>query len=291
MKLEQKARIYGVIGTLLFQAVLFLLLWFWVLSKAIPGEEHGLSVAIGVDSEGGDDFFEAAPADEVEGLFASSEVEPLPSGVEEFQTQDLEESVVISDIKKEKSQEELYREQELKEQQYQKELERQEELRREAEAKALKEAQDRKAEEIGTRTKNLFGGGGTGGAGNSNTSSGQGTGQSVGNQGNPFGSPDATNREGSGSGSSGNSYSLAGRSLVGELKKPTYNVYEEGKIVVTIIVDKEGAVVSAIVGSGTNIDNPTLRNAAIEAAKKTKFNKITSERHQSGIITYIFKLQ
>jgi len=289
MKFEQKAKIYGVTGTLFIHAAFLLLLWFWVLDKKELREEQGLSVALGVDGGGGNDFFEPAPAGEIEQLLATLDVfEPLPVGVEEFQTQDFEESVAMP-AKEEKTQEELLREQE-----------RQEELRKIAEAKAIKEAQDKKAEEIGNRTKNLFGGGGTGGSGNSNTSSGQGTGQSGGSQGNPFGNPDATNREGSGSGSGSggsgsgsgeNSYSLAGRSLVGGLIKPTYNVYEEGKIVVTVIVDQEGTVVSAIIGSGTNIDNPTLRNAAIEAAKKTKFNKITSEKHQSGIITYMFKLQ
>ncbi len=281
MKLEERAKIYGIIGTLLFYVALFLLLWFWVLVKQEPEEEQGLSVAIGVDDEGGNDFFEPAPASEIEQLLAALDAEPLSTDVEEFQTQDLEESVDMQ-VKKEKTPEELQRERE-----------RQEELRKIAEAKAIKEEQDRKAEEIGNRTRNLFGGSGAGGAGNSNTSTGQGTGQSNGSQGNPFGSPDAADREGiGGAGSSnGHSYSLAGRSLRGELIRPTYTVYEEGKIVVTIIVDKSGAVVNATVGSGTNIDNPTLRKAAIEAAKRTKFNPINSEKNQSGTITYTFKLQ
>ncbi|MDR1729384.1 MAG: energy transducer TonB [Prevotellaceae bacterium] len=280
MKLEQKAKIYGITGTLLFYAALFLLLWFWVLDREELGEEQGLSVAIGVDEEGGNDFFEPAPASEIEQLLAALDAEPLLPETEELQTQDLEESVAIP-AKKEKTPEELQREQE-----------RLEELRKAAEAKALKEAQDKKAEEIGSRTRNLFGGNGAGGSGNSNSSTGQGTGQGSGSPGNPFGSPDAVNREGSGAGSgSGHSYSLAGRSLRGELIRPTYAVSEEGKIVVTIIVNKEGSVVNANIGSGTNIDNHTLRKAAIDAAKKTKFNKINSEKNQSGTITYTFKLQ
>jgi len=280
MKLEQKAKIYGVIGVLLFYAVLFLLLWFWVLDRKEPDEEQGLTVALGVDADGGSDFFEPAPAREIEQLLATLNADPRLVDVEEFQTQDLEESVALP-AKKEKTPEELRRERE-----------HQEELRKIAEAKAIKEAQDKKAEEIGNRARNLFGGGGTGGAGNSNTSTGQGTGQGSGSQGNPFGNPDATNREGEGAGSgSGHSYSLAGRSLVGQLVRPNYTVYEEGRIVVTIIVDKDGSVISANVGSGTNIDNPTLRKAAVEAAQKTKFNKINEGKNQSGTITYTFKLQ
>ena len=250
MQLERKAKIYGVIGTILFLIALFLLLCFSIFSYMISTEEQGLSMQLGVDAEGGSDFFAAAPADYASDLSAYMESEPF-IGEEEFQTQDIEESIALSE-KKEKTPEELRREQELKEQQRQKELERQEEQRKIAEAKALKEAQDKKAEEIGNRTKNLFGGGGAGGAGESNTSSGQGTGQGTGNQGNPFGSPDGTgSREGSGSGTGGNSYSLAGRSLTGSLVKPTYSVYEEGKVVVTIIVDNTGAVINATIGSGT----------------------------------------
>ena len=297
MKLEQRAKVYGVIGTIFFQIALLLLLWFSVLSRTVPYEEQGLSMALGIDAEGGNDFFEASPA-AAEVLSAYMESAP-PVEEEGFQTQDIEKSVAIQSEKKEKSPEELRREQELKEQQRQKELE----LQKADEAKALKDAQNKKAEEIENRTKTLFvtpggegTGGGAGGPGSSNTSSGKGTGKGTGNQGNPFGSPDGTGSgngsgTGSGSGTGGNSYSLAGRTLVGELAKPTYDVYEEGKIVVTIIVNKNGTVISAVVGSGTNIDNPTLRNAAVEAAKKTKFDGITTDKNQSGTITYLFKLQ
>jgi TonB family protein len=290
MELEQRAKIYGAAGTILFHIVLLLLLWFLVMSRIVPNEEEGLAVSIGVDANGGNDFFEPAPASLIEGLLVPSTVNPS-SGAEEFQTQDIEESISAPPQKK-KTEEELRREQELKALQRQKELEWREEQRKIAEAKALQEAQDKKAQEIGNQTKNLFGGNGAGGSGNSNTSSGQGNGQGSGSQGNPFGSPDATrNGEGAGLGTGGNSWSLAGRALNGVLVKPTYNVYEEGKIVVTIIVDKEGMVISAVVGNGTNIDNPILRKAAVEAAQKTKFNKITTEKNQSGTITYLFKLQ
>ncbi len=291
MKLEQKAKIYGVIGTVIFYTVLLLLLCYWILPVKVSSEEEGLSVSLGVDTEGGSDFFEPAPASEIEQSLASLDADPL-SSIEEYQTQEIEESAVMPSSKKEKTAEELLREQEQRELQRRQQLQYQEEQRKIAEAKAIKDAQDKKAQEIGDRAKNLFGGGGSGGAGNSNTSTGQGTGKGTGNQGNPFGNQDAANREGSGVGNGhGHSYSLGGRELVGQLVRPAYTVYEEGRIVVTIIVNQEGSVINASIGSGTNIDNPTLRNSAIEAAKKTKFNKSSSEKNQSGNITYIFKLQ
>ena len=287
MKLEQRAKIYGIIGTLLFHAALLLFLWFWVLSREIP-EEQGLSVMLGVETEGGFDFFEPTPAHQVEGFLAPSYTDPLSPNPEEFLTQDIEESIAMPDTKTE---EELRREQELREQQRRQELERQEEQRRIAEARAQQEARDRRAAEIGNQARNVFGGTGAGGAGNADASTGQGTGQSTGNQGNPFGTPGATGTQGGGVGSGGNSYSLAGRSLVGDLVRPTYNVSEEGRVVVTIIVNSEGAVISATVGAGTNISNPELRRAAVEAAQKTRFNKINTGNNQSGTITYMFRLQ
>jgi len=298
MQLERKAKIYGVTGTILFLIALLLLLWFSVFSYIIPTGEQGLSMQLGVDAEGGNDFFAAAPADYASDLSAYQQSEPF-TGEEELQTQDIEESITLSE-KKEKTPEELRREQEMKEQQRQKELERQEEQRKIAEAKAKKEAQDKAAAEIGNRTKNVFdtGAGGVGGTGDSNTSSGQGgTGKGTGDGGNPFGTLGGTGT-GGGNGTGGNgsravgsSYSLAERERVGEDIKPAYNVSEEGKIVVSIIVDNDGTVITARIGRGTNIDDPTLRSATIEAAQKTKFNKITSDKNQSGTITYIFNLQ
>jgi TonB family protein len=295
MKLEQRAKIYGVIGTILFHIVFLLLLWFLVMLRIVPDEEEGLAVRLGTGG-GGDggssDFFEPVPAYEAPDLPLPPVLAPLSSGEEELQTQNVEESVSLPDSRKKKSEEEIRREQELRTQQQQQELVRQEELRKIAEARAQQEAQDRRAQEIGNQARNVFGGNGAGGSGGSSSSSGQGGGgQGSGTPGNPFGSPDATGTEGSGKGTGSSSYSLAGRELNGALVRPSYSVYEEGKIVVNIIVDKDGAVINAEVGSGTNLDNPTLRNAAKEAARKTKFNKITADKNQSGTITYLFKLQ
>lgn len=87
------------------------------------------------------------------------------------------------------------------------------------------------------------------------------------------------------------SWSLNGRSIVGGMVSPRYNTKEEGTVVVDIIVDKTGEVVSAEIGRGTNIDNKELLSTAVDAAKRTKFSPLKSgTNNQSGRLTYRFKV-
>lgn len=85
---------------------------------------------------------------------------------------------------------------------------------------------------------------------------------------------------------------LEGRSAVGNLPQPTYDIEKAGKVVVTIRVDQLGTVTNAIPGAqGTTVQDATLWKAAQEAALKAKFNKSSdAPAVQEGTITYIFKL-
>ena len=87
-------------------------------------------------------------------------------------------------------------------------------------------------------------------------------------------------------------YNLAGRSLVGNLPTPQGTVQEAGKVVVEIVVDKYGTVTNATVTSkGTTVQNKTMWQQAVAAAKKAKFNSDPSAvTVQTGTITYNFKL-
>ncbi|MCB9018089.1 MAG: TonB family protein [Prevotellaceae bacterium] len=291
MNLYQKSKFCGVIGSVIFHALLLLILLCCSLSRIVPDTEEGLAVSLGVDENGGDGLFEPTPASEIEGSPAPEPPsQPPVSGEEELVTQDIEESYQAPEVKQ-KTKEQLEQERIRREEKKKREQELAEQRRAEAEAKAIKDAQDKKAKEIGNRTKNIFGGNGAGGSGNTESSSGKGNGKGSGSQGNPFGSQEATGAEGSAKSGNGNSWSLGGRSLVGSLSKPVYSAQEEGKVVVSIIVDKSGNVISAEVGRGTNTDNVALRNAAVSAAKKAKFNPIQTDKNQSGTITYNFSLQ
>ena len=87
-------------------------------------------------------------------------------------------------------------------------------------------------------------------------------------------------------------WDLKGRSLsTGHLPRPAYTNQEEGQIVINITVDPDGNIIFAEIGKGTDIGNASMRKSAIDAAKKAKFNKISSANNQSGTITYKYVLK
>ena len=107
------------------------------------------------------------------------------------------------------------------------------------------------------------------------------------------GSPTGNSATGKTSGVGGTgTFDLNGRSLgPGGLPSPIYNVQDEGRVVVTIVVNPQGQVVNASINKRTNTVNPSLRKAAMDAAKKARFNTVSGVENQSGTITYYFKLK
>ena len=86
---------------------------------------------------------------------------------------------------------------------------------------------------------------------------------------------------------------LAGRTVVGSLPLPGYGVQKSGRVVVRILVDREGNVTDAIPGEeGTSVQDRSLWSAAKQAALQTHFNaNPKAPISQEGTITYIFKLK
>ncbi len=87
----------------------------------------------------------------------------------------------------------------------------------------------------------------------------------------------------------GISYSLAGRTAT-STPKPNYTGREEGIVVTSITVDKNGNVTAATAGArGSTTMNPELLNAARGAALNSKFNTDkNAPAFQTGTITYRF---
>lgn len=280
MKLK-KEDIYGLIGTVAFHAVLFLILWFTVLKAAIPEEDSGVLVNFGnVDSAAG--TFE--PRYTGQQLPQETTTPPPPQPVaetpkEDLLTQDLEESVSLDEQKKEEERKKA------EEEKRRKEAEEQERIRKEKEAEAKRIAEERRkqAEAISNKVAGAFGIGAA--EGNSQGSAPEGSG----NQGSPFGNSDHGADEGVGG---YGSFNLNGRSLgAGGLPRPAYTIQEEGKIVINITVNPKGNVIFAEIGRGTNIDNASMRRSALEAARRATFNSISGANNQSGTITYVYKLK
>ena len=91
----------------------------------------------------------------------------------------------------------------------------------------------------------------------------------------------------------GNSVKVGNRKLgAGGLVAPVCNKQAEGKVVVNVIVEPSGKVVSASINAKlSNTTNQSLRNAALSAARQTKFDEIEGVDNESGTITYIFRLK
>jgi outer membrane biosynthesis protein TonB len=147
---------------------------------------------------------------------------------------------------------------------------------------------------------------------NSNaTASGYGDGNAPGNEGradgDPKGNPDGNGKgDGTGSGSgngSGNgigdgsgdgmgNYELHGRSIY---HRPVIEdkSKETGKVVVQIVVDRNGRVIRATPGyKGSTSLNPTLLDKAKQGALEAKFSaKPDGPEEQYGTITFIFKFK
>lgn len=293
MDLYRKSNLTGIAGSVAFLILLLLVLLFCSLSRIVPDTEEGLAVALGVDEVGGEGFFEPTPASEVEpsapeAVPETPSSEPL-AGPDELMTQDIEESYQAPEVKKkEKTKEQIERERKLAEEKKKREQELKEKRRKEAEAKAKREAEERYAAEIRNKTKNVFGGNGAGGLGNADNSNGNGgTGES-GSAGNVNGDLGNSGTKGSAKSGNGVSWSLGGRSLVGELSKPQCRMTEEGEIVMQIMVDKDGNVISAEPIRGTKVVDQGMRQAARKAAMKAKFNPNPKGNNQTGTITYKF---
>ena len=88
------------------------------------------------------------------------------------------------------------------------------------------------------------------------------------------------------------SFDLQGRELGEEgLPRPAYNTQDEGRVVVTITVNPKGEVIGTQINKRTNTNNPLLRKAALDAARKARFNSIDGIENQTGTIIYYFKLK
>ena len=283
MKLN-KDDIYGLIGSLAFHAVLFLILWFSVLKAAVPEEDGGVLVNFGnIDSAAGTfepQYTGRQLPQETTTPPPPTPVPPVETPKEDLLTQDLEESDSLDEEEKKEEQRK-----EAEEEKRRKEAEEQERIRKQKEAEAQRIAEERRkqAEAISNKVAGAFGIGTA--EGNNQGDAAEG----AGNQGSPFGNSDHGENEGIGG---YGSFNLNGRSLgAGGLPRPAYTIQEEGKIVINITVNPKGNVIFAEIGRGTNIDNASMRRSALEAAKRATFNSISGANNQSGTITYVYKLK
>lgn len=305
----------GIIGSLIFHIAIlvFLIIFGFFTPLPLPGEE-GILVNFGNSETGFGSEEPAARQIEPEPTRTQPTEEVVPSTTpppppastqrarEEVMTQDYEQTAAIEEANRKKAEEDRKRQQELDEQRRRQQAEterrRQEEIERqriEAEARRKQEEEARRVAEINSRTRDAFGKTNTGASTGSGTGQSQGATYPGGNQGVPTGDPNSSTygQGGSGSGTQGSgiSYSLSGRTAT-STPKPNYPGREEGTVVVTISVDKNGNVTQANPGArGSTTMNPQLLEAARKAALLAKFNvDPNAATLQTGTITYRFIL-
>lgn len=266
MNKRDKSRLAGVTGALLVHVAIALLLLLVGFSLPEPQEEGGMPVILGDVAQA----FGPSARQELVPVDVLPQTAPQDSEEQELLTQDEEETVAIKPHAAEQPPQETEPT----------EAEKAEQARLQAEAQ--RERDRKQAEEAARRTvAGAFGKGAQ--MGNQGTDAGQGSaGSPTGNA--PDGAPDGEGGYGT--------FSLGGRSIgEGGLPRPTYQVQEEGKVVVDITVSPDGQVIATAINRQTNTVSQALRQAAEEAAKKAKFNAVSGQTNQTGTITYYFKLK
>ncbi len=248
-----KNRRKAIIGTVLFHIGLLLCFIFMGLTYQIPPPaEEGITINFGYQDFG-------SGSEQAEQIVEEEEITPQEivnnnPVVEDISTQDIEETPT------EKLNEQLEK------------------------TKEVKKIEEKKPEPV-INTRALYPGK------KQNNSNSQGISDGQGDQGSQDGDPNSNAYTGGGIGTNGIAYQLGGRTIV-EIKKPNYDSQQQGKVVVTIRVDRSGNVISATPGAkGSTTTNTYLYSKAKEAALKTTFEaNTTAPEIQVGTIIYNFKL-
>ena len=254
---EKKNKRKGIIGTILFHALLLVAFLFMGLTyQDPPPTEEGISINFGYIDKGLGEV-EPENTEEVTEIVEEEIIEQQIESTEEIVTQSVVETPTVEKTEKK---EKVVKKEEPKEEVI-------EEKKPEVNKKALY---------TGKKKKETSSEGETGGDGN---------------QGVIDGDPNSEVYEGGGIGEDGTAYQLGGRKV--EFKaKPIYNTQVEGKVVVMITVDRLGNVINAIPGAkGSTTLNKQLLQRAKAAALKTKFDtKKSAPNNQQGKIIYNFRL-
>ena len=260
----------GLMGTVFFHGILFILLLYMAFRTPLPlPGEQGILVDFG-NSNTGLGNFEPRMSDP-----APVQPQPTPPKTsqqrEQILTQDTEETVTLPSNNKPK---------ETKKETVQKETPKET-------SKQTQPVEQPKPVERTVDTRAMYPGRGN----DASTATSQGEAGGQGNQGVTTGAPDV-HVYGEGGDTAGNKWALSGRGLVGRLPLPAYTVQDQGIVVVAITVDKNGNVTKATAGvKGSTTLNRTLLDAAEKAARQAKFTPKPDVVEQTGMLTYIFKLQ
>lgn len=282
---NKSTKLYAIIGTIVFHALIFALFLFFIIKTPIPPFPEtgspGMEVNFGTSDDGmGDVQPDNYTGENAKSQENNSESDNNPNVDEEaLITQDIEDAPEVKKVDpKEKK--------EVKVAEVKPVEPKKEEPKKEPERTANSNAMYKGK----TKTN-----GGSGGEGETNKPGDQGKlygSRDSKNHGEGTGTGNTPGNGGNGTGGGGISFSLGGRKKV-QLPVPKSSFQVEGKVVVEITVDREGKVTNAKPGvKGSTTTDPELMAIAKKAALEAVFNKDPEAAElQKGQIIYNFILK
>ena len=267
---KNKNKLYGIIGTVVFHAIVLVLLFTLCFRTPLPlPGEAGVEVNLGMYSQGFGQ--EANQPEETEPVKETPKVEE-----QKIETNDVIEEDIVSEDEEapaiEQPQEEV--EEIIEEPENNEEIveeiveEKQEEIVPEEKPVVNQKA----LFQVPKNDKKI-----TGSEGDDNGKN---------DKGKDNGLKDIERYDVNGGSGDGIAYDLGGRGAK-SISTPSKNFSETGIIVVDIKVNREGRVVEATIGKGTYIIDSYMRESALRAARNSIFSKDENAPEiQSGTITY-----
>ena len=275
---QAKNHIIAAAGTIVSMVLVFLLLYYLQITAPRRVEEEGIEIAFGNDDQGGGmpDMAPIQPQPQSEVLPAPAA--PSKPSTNDLMVQDETDEDVLALAKQREEEAKRYEEEQVLIRQRQ-EAEARAEAERQAKEQAAAEKRAKEQAAIDKAQQAMAGFGNTSSAMGANGDNSSTT-QSSGVKGNPV-------AKGFGN-IGGNTWTLQGRDCKA-LPKPSSDFKQEGRVVVNIQVDEMGNVVTASIGSGTNISDASTQQLALNAARQAKFTK--GDKTQRGSIIYTFNFK
>lgn len=256
--------------TVAIHVVLIILLIFFGLTYLDPPPESGIAINFGTSEVGSGDVQPKEPVRSAPKQSTSQPVKSEPVIEKEVVTQETEEAPVIEKKKKPTPVESKVTE------------------KPKEEPKPVKKPDPKPDKSTNDALSSILNGPEKSGT----ASGGEGNDNQAGDKGSPDGDPNASSYYGQGAGLDGDgNYRLGGRKALNK-EKFVQNCNESGVVVVKIVVDRSGRVISAQPGMrGTTNSASCLTEPARRAALATRFNSDSNApATQVGQIIYEFKL-
>ena len=283
---EKKDKKRAGITTVVVHALLLLVFIFFGLKYYEPKPEEGIAINFGNTDLGGGEIYQpsqaAMPKSQPEQSKPETAEKPAESSTENVQTQDVVDAPALETSKSEEEPEpeEEPKEEETPAEETEKPAEEQPENTEPSEPE--KPSPSKELQDLLNNTEN-------------SDASGQGETKGSGDQGDPAGDPNSNNYQGDGGGGNGSGNYLLGNRAAMEKPRPDYPCEEEGRVVVKIVVDRNGNVKNATAGGkipngpATTTTSSCLYGKAEAAALRTTWQAdAEAPPLQTGYIIYNF---